>query len=446
MWIEVIFSQKKNIICGVAYRQHNNPECFSKYIDDKLESFSSKGNPVFLLPDTNIDLLQVNTCNYAHNFLLSLQSNSILPIIDKPTRVHRESAMLIDNIFTNSLDNLVLSGNIITDLSDHFSQFCIMNSTTLTNRVYNFKVRDYSQFSETSFINDVQQIDWTTLLSSSEDDSSKQFSTFYNKLNKLAYKHAPLKNLSKRKTKAFAKPWITKGIKMAVRKKNALFKSNNFNKYKLYRNSIVTLTRASKKLYYQSYFNQNVSNMKKTKTWEGIRELIGHQKKSCKSINVLRDNRTSPIVYKPDKIANIMNSYFALCGHRLAAKLPYSEKHYSDYLTNRNVSGSFAFHLVESDEMITEIMALPSTNLMVCIHAHPNSSNAQDIYCAYLWPRFLITLSNEGFIQKSLKLQKLSRYLSQMMKLIQTTIVRYLCCLSLLEYLKSLCINNFLHI
>ena len=156
----------------------------------------------------------------------------------------------------------------------------------------------------------------------------------------------------------FAKPWITKGIKIAIRKKNALFKSNNFDKNKLNRNSIVTLTGASKKLYYQSYFNQNVSNMKKT--WEGIRELIGHQKKSCKSINALRDNRSSPLVYEPVKIANIMNSHFALCGHRLAAKLPHSEKHYSDYLTNRNVPGSFAFHLVESDEIITEIMALPS--------------------------------------------------------------------------------------
>ena len=51
----------------------------------------------------------------------------MLPIIDKPTRVHRESATLIDNIFTNSLDNLVLSGNIITDLhvSDQlFSALC----------------------------------------------------------------------------------------------------------------------------------------------------------------------------------------------------------------------------------------------------------------------------------------------------------------------------------
>ena len=35
--------------------------------------------------------------------------------------------------------------------------------------------------------------------------------------------------------------------------------------------------RASKKLFYQSFFNKNLSNMKKT--WEGILELIGRQKK-----------------------------------------------------------------------------------------------------------------------------------------------------------------------
>ena len=45
----------------------------------------------------------------------------MLPTIDNPT--------LIDIIFVNNLNDLVLSGNIITDLSDHFTQFCIMHST-----------------------------------------------------------------------------------------------------------------------------------------------------------------------------------------------------------------------------------------------------------------------------------------------------------------------------
>ena len=53
--------------------------------------------------DFNINLLAVETCNYAHKFLLSLQSYSLIPTVDKPTRVYNNSATLIDNIFVNKL-------------------------------------------------------------------------------------------------------------------------------------------------------------------------------------------------------------------------------------------------------------------------------------------------------------------------------------------------------
>ena len=264
LWIEVIVPKKKNIFCSILYRQHNNPDRFLKYIDDKLEFYTSKGNPVFVLTDSNIDLLRINSCNYAHDFLLSLQSCSMLPTIDKPTRIYRDSATLIDNIFVNNFNDLVLSGNVITDLSDHFSQFCIMHSTLTKNRLHCSKIRDYSRYDEASFNKDISQIDWQALLAQASNDPNKQFSTFYNRLNKLVNKHAPLKRLSKRKSKQFKKPWITKGIKIAIRKKNEYFIANKHDKYILYRNSIRSLTRASKKLYYQSFFNQNLSNMKKT--------------------------------------------------------------------------------------------------------------------------------------------------------------------------------------
>ena len=79
-----------------------------------------------------------------------------------------------------------------------------------------------------------------------------------------------------------------KGNKNSYTEKERIFIANNHDKYKLYRNSIRSLTRASKKLFYQSFFNQNLSNMKKT--WEGIRELIGQQKKYRKSISAVRAN------------------------------------------------------------------------------------------------------------------------------------------------------------
>ena len=49
------------------------------------------------------------------------------------------------------------------------------------------------------------------------------------------------------------KPWITKVIKLTIRKRNRLFKWNNSEKYKLYRYMIPTSTRVNKKSYYHSF-------------------------------------------------------------------------------------------------------------------------------------------------------------------------------------------------
>ena len=61
-----------------------------------------------------------------NNFLLSLQSYAFTPVIDKPTRVHSGSATLIDNIIINQFNGQVSGGNILSVISDHFSQFCFL--------------------------------------------------------------------------------------------------------------------------------------------------------------------------------------------------------------------------------------------------------------------------------------------------------------------------------
>ena len=58
----------------------------------------------------------------------SLQSCYLIPIIDKPARARSSSATLIVDIFINNPDQVVTCGNIVSDISDHFSQFCILKS------------------------------------------------------------------------------------------------------------------------------------------------------------------------------------------------------------------------------------------------------------------------------------------------------------------------------
>ena len=95
------------------YRQHNSPVKFQEYFTQALRN---------IVPLTN-----QFSCRFANNFLLSLQSYAFTPVIDKQTGVHSGSATLIDNIFLiNQFNGGVSGGNIVSDISGQFSQFCLL--------------------------------------------------------------------------------------------------------------------------------------------------------------------------------------------------------------------------------------------------------------------------------------------------------------------------------
>ena len=60
------------------------------------------------------------------------------------------------------------------------------------------------------------------------------------KLERVVNKYAPLKIVSKRKAKQLSKPWITRGIRISIRKKNEVYYSGDMVKYKLRTNKILT--------------------------------------------------------------------------------------------------------------------------------------------------------------------------------------------------------------
>ena len=57
-----------------------------------LEKRTSPNNAVYFMDDFNIDLFKSEISDLSHNFVLSLQSYSFFPVIDKPTRVYSNSA------------------------------------------------------------------------------------------------------------------------------------------------------------------------------------------------------------------------------------------------------------------------------------------------------------------------------------------------------------------
>ena len=57
---------------------------------------------------------------------------------------------MIDNIFVNNPEQVLISGNLITDVSDHFSQFCVLTSIRDKIKPKQIKKRDFSHFNPDS--------------------------------------------------------------------------------------------------------------------------------------------------------------------------------------------------------------------------------------------------------------------------------------------------------
>ena len=60
-----------------------------------------------------------------------MSSHGLLPQILNLTKEIGNSPTIIDNIFTNNISNSIQSGNILTDLPDHYSQFIMVNRDEL---------------------------------------------------------------------------------------------------------------------------------------------------------------------------------------------------------------------------------------------------------------------------------------------------------------------------
>ena len=96
--------------------------------------------------------MHTNSCtgprlSVSDKFLNVPSFNFFQPRILQPTRTTDHSATSIDNIFLNSLEHLVISGNIVYDLTDHLPNFLIMDKFTTLPQKVNLYKRDFSTFS-----------------------------------------------------------------------------------------------------------------------------------------------------------------------------------------------------------------------------------------------------------------------------------------------------------
>ena len=166
--------------------------------------------------------------------------------------------------------------------------------------------------------------------------------------------------MTKMEYKRRFKPWITDNILEKINKKNKAFrkymncrnepiKEQLNREYKVIKNEITTLTRQSKKDYYNRYFTENTNNLQKI--WKGIKEIINIKTKNYTSHpTCILDNNTT--ITDPRKIADTFNNYYTSVADDILQERKYEgNKQHSDYLSNP-IAATFAIY--ECDQLEVE--------------------------------------------------------------------------------------------
>ena len=78
----------------------------------------------------------------------------------QPTRVTDNTATVIDNIFSNIIQDNIICGNILLTLSEHLFQFLSVKRENVDLKEVNIYRRDHSTFSSESFRDDVSIQNW----------------------------------------------------------------------------------------------------------------------------------------------------------------------------------------------------------------------------------------------------------------------------------------------
>ena len=359
-----ITNMDKPFTVGVLYRPPGGSEADAlSEFEDLICKLPDKN--VLLLGDYNFNLFEKSSSRFEN----ILYNYNVIPMISLATHEKPGCApSLIDNILTNSTENVVAAGLLDSRVSHHLPIFCILDCTAPQQDPSLSKPKyDYCESNMNAFLKDMQFFSNETM-----HYNEANFEDFVKKIKNLIEENFLIESESFQKSKRnmIANPWITPGIiasvktkefhykqwKKSVDKNNLLGDADLYLAYSNFRRKLKHVIRSAKRLYYCRKFDKVSGNMKKT--WALINELRGKAKTGIKASfkidgELVKDKRV---------ISNGFNMFFSSIACKLNAKLCSSRpvgdgassqpknSNYSKYF-NKRVTNSIFLNECDSEEI-----------------------------------------------------------------------------------------------
>ena len=148
-------------------------------------------------------------------FLDIMYSNSLVPMICKPTRETETTATLIDNVFTDNYNIIdqFLQGILPTDISDHYIIFHIWDKICPSNDLFQL-VRLINDKRIETFKRAVSDTDWSIL---DQYENCESYFTHFMDMYKTLYDQSfPVVKIKRRYRNRL--PRLTVGLKESIKK------------------------------------------------------------------------------------------------------------------------------------------------------------------------------------------------------------------------------------
>ena len=318
--VEITFTGRKNaIICNIYRSPSGDLHGFLDKMDEFLQKLSRhKNKNIFLVGDSNIDLLDYGKIDTVTRYVDNLAQHSFAPVISRPTRITDHSATIIDHIFVNNCHAVTKSGVITESISDHLATFVTI---IVDQRKLNYKLQQEDP-AETSarvineenlkrFEEEISAVDWNFI--NALDSADEKFNAFETKYSEIYEKNFPLAKNKKPGSRKNTKPWILEWLQNACDRKNQLYfnfvkapTTENESKYKRMKLFTEKHVDRAKREYYAKYFKKYSGDSKMQ--WKMVNTILNRAKKA--KIKVKKLNFQGNEITDSQQIANVFNDYF----------------------------------------------------------------------------------------------------------------------------------------
>ena len=394
----------KDTVIGMIYRPPNQDIYkFNESLAEILQILKQENKLIYLMGDFNINLLDLERHLPSSEYLDSLYSYSLFPLITKPTRITHSTSTLIDNIFLNDISLInTINGILFSEISDHFPIFTVVSNALLVNKTTVRKGRIFSSSNMKKFKDDLRSRNWNEVMNCSNGPVA--FDLFYKNYCDHYDRSFPIQTIKSNYSNK--KPWLSQGLKNSIKRKNKLYIKQlrnptelNKDNYKIYKRELNRTLRIAERSHYEKLLLENKKNSKKL--WSILKDVI-NQKKAVNTPKqfIINDKMET----SHEIIANTFNKYFTNIGNDLAEKIPETETDPVAYIKSP-IPESIYLSDVDCDEVVKIIKSLKNASAGYDgVHANI----VKESYPLYIEPLVhVLNLSiRQGFFPNSMKVAK----------------------------------------